>query len=407
MPDEDRLFERLHVADVDQSELEQLLLTHFSRSAGVSPREIHYLRGESNAVALLVRYDDEGELSAIEAGSALLSDDAARLEEKVARLLLKAVGDGIGQAVLFAYLPVTGHFRYGNRFQIVSMPDEAPRPSHLVGDHPLLLQFTVPESEDFQTTNLRRQRVAREIELLCVALTTSIWHSVGHVLQYRWVVRHGADPADWRSEFLQEGYMYTGAGGEATAFADLAQIAPIALTPHNEYYASVGISAGQVLDLPADFGGLLDRFYGASRDDRDRFLRASFWFQHAQRVANSSRSASFMALVSAIEALMPPTATSAACEACGKSLGPGATKRFTDFVSQFAPGPTVSTANRRKLYSLRSALTHGGSLLHSDRDGWTGSMTAKGLDEWDDRRAMWQIVRVALVNWLIARDSHA
>lgn len=58
--------------------------------------------------------------------------------------------------------------------------------------------------------------------------------------------------------------------------------------------------------------------------------------------------------------------------------------------------------DRRKLYSLRSALSHGGSLLHSDRHSWMGGMTSKALDEWSDHRAMWQIVRIALVTWLLA-----
>jgi hypothetical protein len=396
----DDLFARFRVADVDQSELEQVLLAHFNRSTGVSPREIHYLRAQEDVVTLIVRYDADGELSAIEAGTGLHADDVAQLEEKVHRLLLKTAAEGIGQMVLFAHVPTTGHFRYKDRFQILPVPPEAPRPPYAVGDHPLLVQFAVAESEDFQTNSIRRSRIGREIELLCVALTTSIWRSIGFVVNHHWVLTNLNQPDNWKSEFLQEGYTYKGANGRVEKFFDISGKPALALTPTNEYYKRVGITVDQILDLPADFAGLLDRFYSASREDRDRFLRAAFWFQHAQRVSNISRSASFTALVSAIEALMPPPEEAEKCVKCKRSVGKGPTAQFADFVSRFAPGPTVTNSDRRKLYSLRSALSHGGSLLHSDRSGWLGGMTGKRLDEWEDHRAMWRIARVTLVNWL-------
>jgi len=399
----DDLFARLRAADVDQAELEQLLFAHFNQSTGISPREIHYLRAQQDDVALVVRYDGDGELSAIEPGPALQIDDVTQLEEKVHRLLLKASTEGVGQMVLFAHLPTTGHFRYKDRLQILPMPPEAPRPPFVFGDHPLLVQFGVSDSEDAQINSIRRSRIGREIELLCVALTTAIWRSISCVVHHHWVITSGDDPQKWKSEFLQEGYTYKDANGKIEKFSNISDIPAITLAPTNEYYARYGILIGQVLDLPADFAALLDRFYACSREDRDRFLRASFWFAHAQRVFNISRSASFTALVSAMEALMPPPAEAEKCITCKRSLSNGPTAQFVDFVSRFAPEPTVTRSDRRKLYSLRSALSHGGSLLHSDRASWMGSMTGKRLDEWEDERAMWRIVRVTLVNWLISR----
>lgn len=399
----DDLFKRLRVADVDQSEIEQLLLAHFNRSTGVSPREIHYLRAQQDDVTLIVRYDSDGELSSLEPGPALQHDDVVQLEEKVNRFLLKTSAESVGQIVIFAHVPTTGHFRYKDRFQLLPMPAEAPRPRFVLGDHPLLVQFAVPESEDLQTSLIRRSRIGREIELLCVALTTSIWGSISSVLRHHWVMTGGDDQQDLHSEFLQEGYTYKGANGKVEKFSDTMDIPSLMLTATNEYYNRLGITVGQELDLPNDFAALLDHFYACSREDRDRFLRASYWFAHAQHVSNISRSASFTALVSAIEAMMPPPDGMEKCITCNRSLGKGPTAQFVDFVSRFAPDPVVSNSDRRKLYSLRSALSHGGSLLHSDRTGWMGGMTGKSLDEWEDRQAMWRIVRLTLVNWLLSR----
>ncbi len=397
----DNLFTRFHLADVDQSEFEQLLLFHFNHSTGVSPREIHYLRAQQDGIALIARYDSNGELSSLDPGPALQDNDVIQLEEKVNRFLLKSSAENIGQIVLFAHVPTTGHFRYKDRFQILPLPAEAPRPPFLLGDHPLLLQFAVSESEDFQTNSIRRSRIGREIELLCVALTTTIWRSISSVVRHHWVVTSSDDPQNLKSEFLQEGYIYKSANGKLEKFSDTINIPSLTLSATDEYYNRRGIAVDQVLDLPTDFTALLDRFYACSREDRDRFLRASYWFAHAQFVTNISRSASFTALVSAIEALMPPPDSAMKCVTCNRSTGKGPTAQFSDFVSHFAPDPMVSKSDRRKLYSLRSALSHGGSLLHSDRTNWMGGMTGKSIDEWEDHQAMWRIVRVTLVNWLL------
>lgn len=62
---------RFRLADVDQSEFEQLWLFHFNQSNGVSLREIHYLRAQQNGIALIVRHDGNGELSSLDPRPAL------------------------------------------------------------------------------------------------------------------------------------------------------------------------------------------------------------------------------------------------------------------------------------------------------------------------------------------------
>jgi hypothetical protein len=179
------------------------------------------------------------------------------------------------------------------------------------------------------------------------------------------------------------------------------------LAPAATYNTRIGISAGQVLDLPDNFGHLFDTYFACARDDRDRFLRASFWFQYTQRVSNISRSGAFTAYVSAVETLMPTIRPESICSECMRPIGIGPTKQFIDFVEQYAPGAGDLAKQRRNLYALRSALSHGGKLLHSDRHGWGGSLTPAMISSWDDERAMWQIVRSVLVNWLASRSRVA
>ena len=166
-----------------------------------------------------------------------------------------------------------------------------------------------------------------------------------------------------------------------------------------EYYGRRGIRPGQIVDVPSSFTDTLRKYFALDRSERDRFLRASFWFQNARTTDSSS--AMFTALISAVEALMPSDPGGPSCPECHRSTGPGPTARFATFVDDLAPG--IPNQARRRLYSIRSALSHGGSLLPSDRSHLSGAMTQPHLEEWEDILLAEQLVRTTLVNWLRAR----
>jgi hypothetical protein len=394
-----------HCEAVDQSELEQLLLIHFGGSQSRNNDEIRYTRGLEGEPALVLRYADDGEIAEIVAGPSIQNDDISAIEEKVTRYLVTASGVQIGQVVLFAILPTVGWFRYKDVFLLLPVPPDAPQVQALVGDHPLLLQYQVKSSGELQIDALRRRRVGREIELLCTALTTTIRGGIGNVVRHHWSIVGGQDPTNWRSEYCQEAYMYPSGNGIAAGFTSTDELDSLSRTPAQTHYTRIGISPGQVLDLPDTFEQSLDTYFAMPRDNQERFIRACFWFQYAQRVATLSYSGAFTALVSAIESLMGDAKPEGHCEKCSRPIGAGPTRRFIEFVEQYAPGPAISNSHRRQLYSLRSALAHGGHLLHTDRYGWGGGMTANALSEETDQRALWHAVRLVLVNWLSAQAA--
>jgi hypothetical protein len=392
---------------VDQSELEQLLLTHFGGSWNLGHGEVHYGRGGTREPALVVKYSKDGAIVEITAGPTTDTSDVASVIEKVERYLLQSNATQIGQTVLFAIVPTRGGFRYKDVFQLVPVPPEAPRPPFFIGDHPLLLQYQVASSTDYQTDMLRRSRVGRELELLCVALNARMRGGIGMVARYHWsLVGDLRDPVNWRSEYCQEAYMYPGANGIAPTYSSIDGLEAIASVPAQTHYTRIGLSGGEVLDVPDTFEQSLDTYFAMPRDNQERFIRACFWFQYAQRVATLSHSGAFTALVSAVESLMGDAKPEGHCEKCSRPIGAGPTRRFIEFVEQYAPGPAISNSHRRQLYSLRSALAHGGHLLHADRFGWGGGMTANALSEETDQRALWHAVRLVLVNWLSAQAAN-
>jgi hypothetical protein len=188
-------------------------------------------------------------------------------------------------------------------------------------------------------------------------------------------------------------------------FSPTAGLPEMTRVKDDQYFARRGVTVDQVLDVAEGLDSLLTTFFGCSHDDRERFLRATYWFRHAQRDYRYSQSAAFLGLASALEALMPAASAGIPCTECHRPIGKSIRKQFVEFVEEFAPGPAVSSEQKTKLYGLRSAMAHGGRLLHSDRYGHFGAFNAHSVKQWEDMTTMWSAVRVVLVNWLASRAA--
>ena len=385
-----------HAEELGAGELEDVLGRHFGGSAQLSATEVVYPNAGGN-FSLRITYDGP-RIVAIHAGPQLTENDVAAIAQKIETDVLTS-GECVAQAIFFAPKPVTGFFRYKDRFQIVPAPDNAPRPPFVMAAHPLVIQFRFRHSPDGLVRHVRRMRGARELALLLSGLLTWNIDEVGPMARHHWVVTSTEDPQNPEIQYRQEMYFVPGLDAELPDFSDPASLTPMTLIPTDKYYNTRGISATDVLDIPDCFETLCDEYFALSREDRAQFLRSCFWFQYAHRVHNYSRSAYLTSMVSAVEALMPSVSGKVpVCATCGRATGKGSTARFVEFVEHHAPG--VPQDARKKLYYVRSALLHGGKLLPSDEMAWLSGLTGATLAEYDDLQTAWAVVRAVLVNWL-------
>ena len=402
MGDPSELLKALRGEKAEQSEFEQVVLEHFGHASQLSNEEISYGPSQGGSALKLI-YDENGLLVGAQSGPDLKIDDIETLCRKVEEQLLTPGPIKVRRRILFTALPTRGWFRYRDQFQIVPMPEDAPQLKVVTGDHPFFLEFKFPSSSNFTVSHQRQERIGRELELICSALFSwRVW-SIGPQVQFHWSIELKEGETQPRSKFLQEGYTWPGMRSEIDDFSEINKLSPLAALDSQAYYTLRGISVGQTLDIPADLPILLDAVSKLSRRDRDRFLRASYWFQHANSVFPLSKSASFVALVSAVEALSSGSQGSKRCKECGQSIGPGPTKLFADFVEAHLPDTSIPESERKRFYTLRSALSHGGKLLLGDHSLW--GFTPKSLGEDTDMRALWQIVRTIFHNWLIRRNA--
>jgi hypothetical protein len=178
-------------------------------------------------------------------------------------------------------------------------------------------------------------------------------------------------------------------------FPATADVPPLTEVPADAYYDHRA-SYADTLTLPAELARLLDAFNSLSGDDRERFLRACFWYHTASTIWDYSQSLHFTSLVNAIE--------------CLASVGPerstpeGPSALFLSFMQRFAPGrPSRTLLN--KIYDVRGEITHGERLLHLDQSApWVGldQMSTRDREIGDNASVL---CRGALINWLWSHDS--
>jgi len=275
-----------------------------------------------------------------------------------------------------------------------------------MADHPFVLEFPLRGSDLWLVTNHRRLREHRRFTLLLNVLLAGRTGLQSRRFEHFWAAVHG-DDGGFEIKWVQ--HPFFGNLGDVV-IDDLSPPTgePLEGVEPDEYYTKVGHD-GRGLRVPADLDSSICRYQQLSPAQRAQFDRATFWMDMASRQWTISVSASFAALVSAVESLTArSTRHRVYCEQCQDLFHhevPGATERFRAFFEQYAPGPALRH-RRTEMYALRSGILHGSELMQLDQDlafGWDPPY-------WNERELhdeLWRVTRVALRNWLKAPSAHS
>jgi hypothetical protein len=185
--------------------------------------------------------------------------------------------------------------------------------------------------------------------------------------------------------FVQDGYRCHGFPSESSVFSRAESIPKTEEVDPSTYHKLIWAPA-MSLSLPSNFSIGLDSFYALGLTEREAWLRACHWLQHASIAVWDSKSAAFLALVTAVEALMP-------------RRDRGKRREFELFLDRFAPGRGLQR-DRSQFYRIRSELAHGENLRYEDNEHAQVSITpriSEGLREFE---AMRSVAKSVIVNWL-------
>ncbi len=382
--------EELHIGEVDDDELKVVLSSVLPRGAQFRPDEVEY-RTMADEWALSLQYR-EGKIVRAVAGPAMTSDLEEQIRTAIERVLLTPTASRICRWTLFSTRPVEGYWRYRDQFQIVPAPPDAPRPAELMAEHPFILDFVFDDCVDFMIRNQHCIRRASDLTLVLNILLRQRISSPSNRPRKHWVwaPQGSVPPAVWASE----GYMIPNFRYIVDDFPVAADVAPLEEVAAETYYDHRAGYA-DALTIPAELARLLDAFSGLNGDDRERFLRACFWYHTASTVWDYSQSLHLTSLVNAIECL--------ASVGPERSTSEGPSRLFLSFMKRFAPGK-LSGTRLNKIYDVRGEITHGERLLYLDK-----SSPSSGLDqtstmdrEIGDNASL--LCRGALINWLWSHD---
>ncbi len=391
-------FRRLYADRVDPDELLSVLSSHFGGAEG--DREGGVLLPGAKDFRVRLRVDNDA-IVELEFGPGLPEPEANDLAREVREKLIDDQAPVVARAVVFCSVPVVGHFAAPeDAFRLIAAPPQAPRPPAFIGDHPLVIELPVSASSDgFITAGRTGRALARWIWFLnAVLLDQFATYSRSRQSWFLSVDRNvvGAQP---EVRWGQEGYSIPDWTPPADGFTVPAGPG-IGIRPEGDYYARLGVSVHETLTLPDSFESDVRRFLALDPAHRDKFLRAGQWVTASRDLWGSHMSAWYIAQVAAIETLTHEKEPPDLCSECGRDKNQRPTARFKDFLGRYAPG-TGSRSEIDGLYSVRSGLVHGGTLLHHDSPFGSG-MLAFATNEREPMDRLSRAVTVAMVNWLRA-----
>jgi hypothetical protein len=341
-------------------DLLQVLLQHYGGAVHTGGREVLYPKDLPHA--LRVVFNNRGKLIDVQAAEAMTPESLRSLRERIHREFVESAGLGVNRQVYFCMAPVRGWWRYRDLFQILPVPESAPKADFAFLDHPFLIEFRYTRAPDFFLDSCRRARTVSKLALLLNALLVSPVQPLGNRspgnLRFAWVMmppeKGDTEP---KIAYRQEGYHYDGICNPAEDFCPVGHLEPIAAILPQDYYRGEHRSIDKELKIPSDLTESLDHFYALAPCVQDRFLNACYWLSQANYA--SSLSMTFLAAIQAIETLVDPATGGTKCAQCGHTKRPGPTHQFAAFLKRYLQCGNGGDDACRLLYEIRSGLTHG------------------------------------------------
>lgn len=375
-----------------------ILAAHFPEGAQPGSKYVTY--GRNGETAIVARYKD-GRLRTLEAGPALKPEDIQAVAAKV-RAEAAETRQYVHRSIVFSTRRPTGFWRFADRFQLLPAPSEAPDMPGL-GPHPLVLEFKVRRSANDVLSTMRWTDTETKLVLLLNALLRFGLTHAGFRPRQHWVIatewpegRTGKPTT--RTIYANHGYMIPGFTTSAEAFSETSQLPEIPTLavgePHSPNFTAP-------LEIPSYLAPGVARYYALTDADRDVFNRALYWFAHARAMYPISSSASFAALVQAIEALAAQPGPRDPCPECKQDRSPGPTARFKDFLTSIG----LDRRTCDTFYRIRSDVLHGSRVLLTDIDGlFSMDMHPGSFEFYMNHDDCERAARIAMRAWL---QSHA
>jgi hypothetical protein len=359
----DELGNALRLGSVPDDELTMVLSDILPRGAQFQHNQVEY-RTNEDETALTLSYKD-GRIVSARPGPALTLELQDKISEQIQQILLDDSPTIILRSILFSGLPIEGHWRYQDEFQLVPVPPDAPRPGVLIADHPFVLECRIVGSTSWSIVQRRLAKRVREIALILNLITRYGVKSITAMHSHHWTLTFDENMKS-TTRWSQEGYWIDGFDVRADDWTPEESSASLTQFEPGAYYGGWP-PATDTATLPTCVSELFATFFSLDEASQQTFLRAAYWYRTASEIWRESQSLHLVSLINAIEVLAGSGAIRRQRDA--------PTQQFLDFMTRYAPA-NPSQRRLNDIYDARGQISHGSRLL-----GYDENPLAPGLDQ--------------------------
>jgi hypothetical protein len=405
-----------HINEVDTEELISVLMNHFHHGSYPANNIFRLQKEEFPYFVELVFNKQGSKIMKVKISSDFPDQELVEVEKKIDDTLIKNQEPSYEQIIAYCSNKVDGYFRYKNLFQIQPISESSPQLPWAYGDHPFILQVSYLKSPEFTINNQRKTASSNKYIRLLNLFTAGKIYTQHKYTRNEWVMITDK-PENWTSQWMQLGYIAKDLSQLTDSFTEITGLKEISKIPMQQFYDQRGISVSDSLVLPENIEKSLDIAFGLKEDKWIKFFIATTWYSKSNNLWNESHSASFLALVTALECLTDkpkscpecgnsPTEAIESCGKCGEKKY-SLTKHFKAFLDKHVPFINQPDWQQEKklIYKIRSDLTHGIDLLEHDLETAFHIFSARGQSQDSLHRNLHFITTIALINWLHSQEQ--
>lgn len=317
--------------------------------------------------------------------------------------------------VAFSSFPIKGSYRYKDVLQIMSLPDEAPKPQYLMGAlHPLIIEYVYNTIDDEELTSIAAEysnpdsfderilqsqfNFSKQDEVLCILSVITKYLITKEENGKRWVLCD--KEVDWISVERGGGYYWKGLSeyGEDLTDIGIDDIPQL----QSEHYYNKDTSLGEQFMLSESTSSFLDKYFSLDEAKKEAFLSACVLFERSSRTWAISHSLAYIGFVSGIEALIEYENKNVKIEKCDDCGQPKykVMNKFLTFARDYGNDSHEFKKYAKKLYDRRSQIGHVGKLLSHDLAGKISGPVVE-MNDGIELRNLQRVVRIMMINWLI------
>jgi hypothetical protein len=326
------------------------------------------------------------------------------------------------RTIIFTKTPLTGFFKFGDRFQIFPADLENMPKSKLQKHHPVILEYTTTEEDkiephsDFEElkdlSSLTATTLTKQDEIL------NLLSLFSNHLFFRYSDLTGTwgmpilkdDPGEeantWSSKWNMKLFHWPELPKQLKidSFSD-SQYPEVECDRHFMYYyhdPNFDYYSNKTIRFPNTMIVGLQAYYNLNAETKKVIDSAISHVVSAMELRQQKKTLSIIAAFTSIETMVNNEFKDEKVERCGEcnQLQYKVAKKFRDFLFKYVG---KSTANKKKFnafYSLRSKIVHTGAKLESE-NLWTDLPKDEKEKEFLNHIEILQLSKISIIHWLM------